>query len=103
MIINNVSREISRIIRDGDYEPIITPIGDFEIPICQMTKEEKAIYTMLERCEDFVIAKFLLKRLNNSFRRLGKAGNYHCRQGFEIVVKLDLSRLIWRPYTPSLN
>jgi hypothetical protein len=107
MIIKYVSQEIRRIISETDYESIKTPVGDLEMPIGYMNDEEKALFTLLSRCTDCHTALFLNNRLQISFRRLdgGHGVNYcyHCRADFVVAADLDISSLIWRPYTPFLS
>lgn len=102
MIINNVSQELRKIKLENSYEPVKTSIGSEEIPVGSMNNEEKSIILFLDRTDDERTILYLKDRLNNSLRRFGSE-RYFCRQGEVVVTHLNLSRLIWRPYTPNLN
>ena len=110
MVINSVVAELRAVIIKKDYRQVEIPIKYSEIPVGRMNQEEKAIYSLLlknfetnfdnkDRTNNI---NFLIKKLVKSLKRFGEE-KYSFRSDFVVVTKLDISRLIWRPYSPNLN
>lgn len=109
MVINHISQQIRHAVAQGNCRPINIARRELEIPIGYMNNEEKAIYSLMEGCKDEKVLDYLTRRMRNSLRRLNIKGicwkleKCEFRDDFLIVMNLDISSLIWNPYTSCRN